>query len=53
MVVVGTQCSENINMYVADVLLEFMLDELWIKNFVLSDEFKLEIMLRLKERRAI
>jgi hypothetical protein len=52
-VAVETLCSENMNLYVADIAFELMLDELSKQNLFLSNERKQEIILRVKERRTI
>lgn len=41
------------NLYVADIAFELMLDELSKQNLFLSNERKQEIILRVKERRTI
>ena len=49
---VETLCSENVNLYIADVTLKFMLDELMNQHTLLSNELKNALIQRIKERRT-
>lgn len=50
---VDTLCRKDINLYVADVTLEFMLNEVTEVNSFLSNELKEELIFRIKERRIV
>jgi len=49
---VETLCSENVNLYVADVTLKFMLDELSSQNTFFSIQLKNALIFSIKERRT-
>lgn len=46
-------CREDVNLYVADITMKFMLDELSAQNTFLSKELKESLIIRIKERRNI
>ena len=46
-------CCENVNLYTADITLEFMLNELTQQNTLLTNELKDKLILRIKEKRNI
>lgn len=49
---VETLCSENVNLYIADVTLKFMLDELMNQHTLLSNELKNALIQQIKKRRT-
>ena len=51
-VAVEALCCENVNLYIADIALKFMLDELTSQNTSLSIELVNSLMYRIKERRT-
>lgn len=52
-VAVEALCCENANLYMADVTLNFMLNELSVQNTLLSNRLKEELVIRIKERRTV
>ena len=52
-VAVEALCSRNTNLYVADLTIRFMLDELSNQNNFLSNELKQDLIFRISERRTV